>query len=328
MGSFYAICSITGKTIVDGDDTVIQFMVPSWNYSHDPSVGQVFVDSFLNTVKKDGLEKAQEVWSQATENWKHEEWAPKGMIVSNESSYRKWSPLGPAIRGKYDDCGDIALSQDEDNLQRVKFLENLLFGVPFKSILDAASDDRWYRLGILKNDKTWKQEGLDDNLLEYSLSLFKMLSVTYFHRSAYDEMKDFTFSAEDGIIDDYEKDWKNKHVENSMTSLSKGLSALLSRARSYLGEKESTDEASLRSLIILKQMHPTISTIYQSCLGREMHSTDFQWFRESLNFMYAMSSMCMELQQSQYGSQHSNWKGWERIERALDLTKKIEEQNV
>lgn len=35
MGSFYANCSITNKTISDGDEMVIQFMVPSWMADYD-----------------------------------------------------------------------------------------------------------------------------------------------------------------------------------------------------------------------------------------------------------------------------------------------------
>lgn len=45
MGSFYATCSITRNTIVDGQQMYMQFMLPT-NYLSDSSIGNYFKDSF------------------------------------------------------------------------------------------------------------------------------------------------------------------------------------------------------------------------------------------------------------------------------------------
>lgn len=49
MGSFYTLCSITNKTITDGQEMVIQFMMPS-DWANPVESGNIFVDIFLKSV--------------------------------------------------------------------------------------------------------------------------------------------------------------------------------------------------------------------------------------------------------------------------------------
>ena len=109
MGSFYTLCSITKKTITDGQPTTIQFMMPN-SMGHDVSEpsSQMFVDIFLKTAKKEGLDQALKQWEEATKNW-GDKINHKGMMVSNEGAVTKFVPFGPSINGYYNDCGDIKL---------------------------------------------------------------------------------------------------------------------------------------------------------------------------------------------------------------------------
>ncbi len=348
MGSFYALDSITKKTICDGQDMVVQFMLPSWNskLSKDPEIGEVFVDSFVSVVKEKGLEAALKSFEEATSTWKDSaQCGPKGLQVSNDGAYVDWVPVGPAIFGKYDDCGNIAPSDTEENQRRIKILEGLFFGVPFSSIMEAATDDRWYTYGFREGDTMWKQEGLDKNLPEPALMIFKQLCVTYMHAGVYETLASPDFSSEekDGVVKSkYDIKWKKEYIERAEKALPKLIKAL---SDEYSDDKKSkkkkktedTDE-SIREAIedsmnrlamreagqdiaIFRQLDREMSLIYQACITREFRDTkvkeSMDWFFETLHFMYNLSGMCMKLEQSQYGSQHMNWFGWNRIEEVM-----------
>jgi hypothetical protein len=328
MGSFYATCSITRHTISDGDKMYMQFMLPA-SYLKDSSIGVMFMESFLNVVKSKGLDEAIKSFDDATASWdKDNELSPKGMIVSDDSSYDKWVPFGPAIRGTYDDYGNIAPLDDEDSQNRVKILEGLMGGLPFATIMDVAQDDRWLTLGLGKygdtEDKTWKPEGISKDMPEWLLKLCKALSLTYFHASVYDELSKFDFSVEerDGVIKSkYYIKWKNEYLdpikekfpiilENLRTPEKEGEDKLASMERRW-GNREV-----LERIGVFRCVNRQLGLIYQSCIARENPPLD--WFYESLIFMYSLSGMCVTLDQSQYGSQHLNWFGWQRVYKALN----------
>ena len=311
MGSFYTICSVTGQTICDGQEMVVQFMLPSRSFRRDPSVGQVFVESFLRVAKDKGLEKAIESFEESTKTWESEaELGQKGMLVSNDGAFVDWVPFGPAIRGYYDDCGDIRTSDDGENQKRIQILEGLLFGIPFDSIMGASTDNRWYTYGM--KDKSWRLKGIDKDLPEPAMMLLKKMSVTYMHASVYDELASSDFSPEDGKMKSkYEKEWKNEYLDEIRKKLPKGLKKLKNTSK-----MTNLDLALLRDIGVFRNLNQDLSLIYLACMARENCGID--WFMETLGFMYSLSGMCLTLRPSQYGSQHQNWMGWMRINQALD----------
>lgn len=335
MGSFYVNCSISNKTISDGDKMVIQFMVPAkWGqFSSDRGMTEyndMTISLFLSTVKLNGLDAALEEYNHYLSERKErndEFLAPKGLIVSNEGSMRNWVPVGPAIKGHYDDYGRIAPSDDEENLKRIKVLESIFYGVPFNSIMEAATDDRWLRYGFREGDTDWKVEGLDKNLSDEALTFFKNLSVTYIHQSVYDEVKQFDFCAEEGKMKSkYSKKWKNEYIDGAREKLVKTLKSI-KQPVSDVDDSEPIVSALLNKWKIESEFEriDTISRLtssfkkeYINRLSSIVDDTDFEWFFETMSFTYNLHGMCIELTQSFYGSQHRNWKGWARIESALN----------
>lgn len=78
MGSFYANCSITNKTISDGDEMVIQFMVPSWMADYDTPTGEaestkLSMAIFLQSIKIHGFDVAMEQAAKMYQNIQKEE---------------------------------------------------------------------------------------------------------------------------------------------------------------------------------------------------------------------------------------------------------------
>lgn len=316
-------------------------MLPVRYTTSDPSIGEMFKESFLNTVKEKGLDAAIKVWDESTSTWtKDKELSPKGLSVSNDSSYEKWVPFGPAIRGTYDDYGNIAPLDDEDSQNRVKILENLMYGLPFSTIMDVAQDDRWYTLGLGKygdtDDKTWRPEGISKDMPDWLISLCKQISITYIHAPVYDELSKFDFSPEerDGIMKNkYEVKWKNEYLD----PIKEGLPKLINNLKKVRDSKDLTDAEDpmqtywenrevLGKISVFRNLTDELSIIYQSAIARQECSLD--WFYESLIFMYSLSGMCVKLDRSQYGSQHLNWFGWERVYKALNpiLKETLEER--
>ena len=193
---------------------VVQFMIPARLKKDDKLIGEVFIESFLKVAKEKGIEHALKSFEESILSWEDSgKLGEKGMII-RESSNHPWVPFGPAIRGKYGDCGNIDLSPDQENLDRVKLLENLLFGIPFESIMNLAQDDRWYTLGMGKyadsDDSYWKLKGVDKSLPDPAITLCRYLNITFFHASVYDELVDPDFDASDGVVKSkYTKQWKD-----------------------------------------------------------------------------------------------------------------------
>lgn len=339
MGSFYVNCSITNKTISDDDDMVVQFMVPAkWGQycSEDKteSYNNLTISLFLSMVKMKGLEEAmKEHQVYLTEKNDDDFLAPKGLIVS-DSVLSNWVPIGPSIRGKYDDYGNIAPSGDEENIRRIKILETIFYGVPFQSIMKAATDDRWFRLGIKENKESWKVKGLDKNLSDEAMMLFKNLSVTYIHQPVYDEIKQFDFCAEEGVMkDDYSVKWKNDYinpVRQSFVDVLKTMNepdedtekSVWTRINKWKIEEK------LGRVSIISQLPEDIKNEYLIRLQTIIDATDFEWFFETITFVYGLSGLRIQLNQSYYGSQSRNWNGWLRIESALNpiLEEKLKEE--
>ena len=292
-------------------------------------------DSFLNVVKEKGLEEAIKNFEQATKSWdKDKEMSSKGLLVSNDGAYSEWAPFGPAIRGHYDDYGNISPAEDEDSINRVKILEALV-GLPFDTIMEVAQDDRWFTLGLgeYANKKDWKPEGITKDMPEWQLILCKALSLTYFHAAVYDELCQFDFSAEekDGVMkSSYDKKWKNEYLDKAK----KKLPTVLKMLNKVKDDKDVLKQMELRHAMydiesnigIFRCLNGKMKKIYQACIAREECSLD--WFYESMIFMYNMSSMCLVLRQSEYGSQHTNWWGWQRINNKLLPILKTELEDV
>jgi hypothetical protein len=311
----------------------MQFMLPAGYINQEPSIGQVFVESFLNVVKEKGIEAATKSFEESTSTWMDgKKLSPKGLVVSNDSAYAKWVPFGPAIRGTYDDYGNIKPAEDEDSQRRVKILEGLMGGLPFSTIMDVAQDDRWYTLGLGKygdtEDKTWKPEGITKDMPEWLLELCLKLSLTYFHAAVYDTLRQPDFSSEerDGIMKGkYEIKWKKEYldpIKKKFPAVLDGLKDIKnadgSESEDFTKklEKKWKQREVLQSIGVFRCLSNKLGLIYQACMARE--GGDLDWFYESLNFMYSLSGMCVTLDQSEYGSQHLNFFGWKRVYAALN----------
>jgi len=310
MGSFYVACSVTGQTIADGQEMIVQFMLPGTSPGKDPSIGQVFVDSFLRVAKQKGLKEALKSFEESTKTWgSANELGQKGIIVSDGRS-KDWIPFGPAIRGFYDDCGHIQVSEDEENKKRISVLEGLMFGIPFQSIMGLSTDDRWYTYGLKENDSSWKLDGVDENLPEAALMLCKMLSVTYMHASVYDTISSYDFSPNDGVQKSkYDKEWKDEYLKevDKLPSLFKKV-----KSKNSLSKLSYYD----LDLSIFKGLKNDLALIYLACMARE--NVSFDWIKETMCTTYSLRGMHLKLQPSVYASQEPNWRGWNRIYDALN----------
>lgn len=326
MGSFYTLCSVTNRTIVDGQRMVVQLMLPANRYGQDVSIGQTFVNSFLNAAKAKGVDHAIEAWEEATSTWKSDrELGEKGMRVSNDGAYAEWVPFGPAIHGTYDDCGQIAPDANDENSKRMKILEDLLGGIPFDSIMNACTDTRWYTLGIVKykddDNSYWKVKGLDNDTPEWLLVLLKKMSVTYFHESVYNELKDMNFSGEQGVLtDSYDKGWRKENVSHvkKLKKLSQNFLKSTAEKDPMKKLEYRTAEMEVMSRIgTFSKISDELRWVYVACIART--KCELYWFEESMKFMNSLSSMNMRLLPSLYGSQSPNWKGWKRLNASLDI---------
>jgi hypothetical protein len=278
--------------------------------------GGFMVRSFIESAKTKGLDEALKTWDEATKNWGNR-MDHKGIEVSNDGSIADYIPFGPAIRGTYDDCGNISPSKDEENQKRIKLLEGIFFGIPFYSLMNVATDDRWYTYGLGKYDgkpdNMWKLPGVDNSLPDFILNLCKSITVTYFHAPVYDTLIDPEFSAE-GRMDSYDKKWQDEYIGR----MRKTIGSIIK-----IGDKkdESKFPRKLIELIrdsrvhLLESMNREFSLILVTSSLRE--GSDFEWLVETSRLTSAMSGMCLKFKRSNYGSQHFNWGGWEKISEAL-----------
>lgn len=314
MGSFYTLCSVTKQTIVDGQNLVIQFMLPT----RTPENGEgTLVKAFIESTKTQGLDEALKIWARATENW-GDEMGHKGLFVSNDGAIADYIPFGPAIRGKYNDYGNVVPLDDEETQKRVKLMERIFCGIPFQSLMGVATDDRWYRYGVKgkggKPDKYWQLDGVDRDLPDFIMEICKKLTVTYMHAPVYDTLINPNFSPE-GKNDSYETKWKLENLEE----VRKGIKRIVEIGKGDRDDDEfSTNllgELYKSHIYILTKMDPNYSIpLVASCI-RE--GDEFEWLEETISLVYSMGSMCIKLERSQYGSQHFNWEGWKTITESL-----------
>lgn len=339
MGSFYTNCSITRKTITDGQDLVIQFMLPVPPMGGSTN-GNMFVEFFLKQVESDGVEKALESWKKGTETWGDAaKCGEKGVIVSNDGAYAKWIPFGPAIRATYSDCGDVVPIEDEETKKRVSLLEAML-GISFESIMYVATDDRWFTLGLNEDRRPgltdWGAKGVTKETPDFLMDIYKKLSVTYFHASVYDTLSSPTFSASSGVMKSkYEIEYQNEYINNIRKDIKKFINAYVKRADPSLDNIDALDtvdvEISMYSFFggrgingagPLYKLTPANMAVYIAMLYRE--NPDMEWYFEQALFCYNISSLNIQLESSYYGSQETNWKGWMRIDNALNAILKEE----
>jgi len=276
------------------------------------------VASFVKQAKKDGLEKALETWERTTANWGNS-MDHKGMEVSNEGAMSDYVPFGPAIRGKYNDCGDVVPADDGETQKRVKLMEGILCGIPFSSLMDLATDDRWYTIGMKgtdgEYDNHWKLKGVDDKLPGFILDICKELTVTYIHAPVYDTLVDPDFSAE-GRKDSYEATWQKEYTDGMRKGIAKFIKIGEGNRESKLFSEKLISAMYTSRIHLLESMKREHAVVLvTSCLREE---TDFEWLIETARLTSAMGGMCFKLQRSQYGSQHFNWEGWKRINESLE----------
>lgn len=319
MGSFYTKCSITEKTITDGMPTTVQFMLPSrCSSGKSISSGQIFVDSFLKVAKKDGIDKALKSFEEATKTWGNE-LKDKGMIVSNNISTSEFVPFGPAIRGFYNDCGDMRLDDSEENVKRVKLLESMC-GVSFETIIKAATDDRWYTLGVMEGSKggshDWNLKGIDKDLPELFLTLLKKLSITYMHTAAYDVM------VSDLLPNDYSKKWKDEYTNQ----VEKNLKLWIKQVSAQIGKTKKTQgQVDYYNIGLIGDMNEDLSSLLWVGIHKTNSEDDISWYMETTNFLYTLSMLGVPLRRSYYGSQENNWDVCKKIHEAVDGAIKTEE---
>jgi hypothetical protein len=309
MGSFYSTCSVTRQTITDDQEMYMQFMLPSCDSNYGDVIDFSF-KTFFEIVEKDGIDAAKKLFKDNMDNFNsRNELSSKGMFVSNSGALSKWVPFGPAIRGFYDDYGRIRPADDEDSQKRVEVLEKLMGGLPFSTIQGVAQDDRWFIYGLNRDDSSsnlsWILDGLSKDMPEWQLLLCKKLSMTYFHASVYDELKEFNFSSyeKNGIMKSkYDLKWKHERIDDITE---KFLKSVISK---YNDED-----------MFLRRIDREVRDTYIERVHSIYTSGDwFDWYQESHNFIINLSGLCMVLDQTQYGSQENNWYGWRRILKALE----------
>jgi hypothetical protein len=329
MGSFFATCSVTRQTIVDGQEMYMQFMVPhKYSSVYDSVREDIFKAQFINTVRHKGLEEALKHFENETpEKINPNNLAPKGM---NVTEYGEWVPFGPAIRGYYDDGGNIVPLDDEDSQNRVKILETLLGGLPFKTIMNAAQDDRWFYYGILQDlenpssiNNIWKLEGLDISTTHWVLDICKQLSLTYFHVPVYDELvkSDFCGIENDGVAkQNFRSAWRLENIEITKESINKfAKNAKFTNPKMDVPDFENKDVWVIMDIVdskcFLGGFDPSIAWYYLYGIVRENLPTE--WLEENIRLVQSLREIDIPLTQSEYGSQHKNWGGWKRINNAL-----------
>jgi len=152
MGSFYSTFSITDASIIDGDATYMQLILPTWVRNPHSIDGE-----------KIGC-------------------GEKGLRVSNEGALGEFVPFGFPILGRYADYGDI---DDIERDRNVEMLEKF-FNLSIENIIDCATDDRWFRHGMDEDrDSDSMDWSIGNNKMEH-IEILKQLTVTYFKKEHYD----------------------------------------------------------------------------------------------------------------------------------------------
>jgi hypothetical protein len=308
MGSFNAICSITNTTLNCGDETTVQFMIPARPKGQS---GSMFVDIFLKTAEEKGVDVATKQWEEATKNW-GEEINHKGLEVSNDGACAHFLPFGPAIKGTYADYGNVEPIDTEENNRNIRILEGILH-LPFKSIMEIATDDRWYKYSIKATDREkgsmdWGVKGVTKKTPEWLMDTYKKLTLTYVRTEVYDKLKSFEFSVEGGVMTKYEQKDKKEYIDGVRKEAKKYIERAVASSlkKVFKGNVDMYKVgAPLRETYHQKNVHACLVGGFEKTKEEGM-----EWYIEQCLFMYHLSGLCLKLQRSQYGSQHSNWNGF------------------
>jgi hypothetical protein len=275
----------------------------------------MFVDIFLKTAKEKGVDVAVKTWEDATKNW-GEEINHKGLEVSNDGAYADFIPFGPAIKGTYDDYGNVAPLDTEENKKNIRILEGILH-IPFESIMNVATDDRWYKYHINakgrddKGSMDWSVKGVTKKSPVWLMDTYKKLTVTYMRTEVYDKLKNFEFSVENEKMDKWEKKDKKEYIDGIRKEGKRYIerSVASSLGKLFKGQVDMYKVgAPLRETFHQKNVHACLIGGFEKTKEEGM-----EWYVEQCIFMYHLGGLCLKLQRSQYGSQHSNWSGFLKL---------------
>ncbi len=305
MGSFYATCSITRQTIKDEQPMYVQFLVP--------------------TLKLDYLQGLSQLMSDESEFQSLEH---KGMTFTH--ACQNWVPFGPPILGTYNDYGRIKPSDDDLTSKNISILEHLMGGIPFSSIFEIAFDDRWYTIGLNKDtplpNNSWTLEGVTSDISEWKLSLYKNLTLTYFHAEAYNQLSNSNFSGEekDGICGEY----MSKVIEKREVQIKSFIDDLVTAIKNLPVEDDKGLSSLLYEHMILSKFninkspfsHMRRDLLIPYLLQIASLDKDLDWLYKSFTFISNMTSMNLILDRSQIGGQQTNHFGWSRILDAVSKT--------
>lgn len=180
MGSFYSTCSISNVSICEGDDMVWLFLVPSCSRTHNKSKMFSHIDE---DERKNPNHKKIELGDVDYLFHVYE----KGLFVSNDGSTGLFSPFGFPIFGKYNDYGQIYISDEDKKNPNIKILEEF-FNLDIDTLMNASSDDRWDKYS---GDKSWALKTLDGDEVK-NLDVLRNLTNTHFSRPVYDSIIEYT----------------------------------------------------------------------------------------------------------------------------------------
>lgn len=137
----------------------------------------------------------------------------KGMLCSNSGCQHSYSPFGFPIYGKYDEddiLGDIKRDINVERLEK-------FFNLSIDNIINASSDDRWYKYGILEAETNgnWALPTLDGSDIKH-VDILLVMTFTYFRTEVYE------FLASKYINADYES-YTNEHMVSNFKKMIKDL---------------------------------------------------------------------------------------------------------
>jgi hypothetical protein len=223
-------------------------------------------------------------------------------------------------------------------------LEKLLGGLPFRTIMTAAQDDRWFKYGIVEDlekpctsNNMWKLEGLDISTMHWVLDICRQLSLTYFHAPVYDELvkSDFCGVEFDGVAkSNYRTEWRDENIKLTKKSINKfAQNVEFTDPKMDVPDFTGEDKWFVMSMVdgrcFLDRFDPSVAWYYLYSIVRENLPTE--WLEENIILMHSLREIDVPLTQSEFGSQQENWGGWKRIYNALapkidQEIKRIEEE--
>jgi len=306
MGSFNSTCSISDLSIICGDATYMQLLLPSW---------------VTNPYSIDGEKVGC---------------GEKGLRVSNEGPLGEFVPFGFPIEGHYADYGDI------DGIVPTKNTEMLeeFFGISILDIIDCAKDDRWYKhsykpMMVDKTDEEYKGQykswTIGENKMK-NIDILKKLTLTYFKKEHYDFLSDKWIGS-----DSYYEKERNKRFKKMVNILGElDTKRPTSKKRKVFSLNDITDEHRTKYTVIRDEMDdvefdkmivemenhmserwwksdwnytfyiPSIST-YDMFKLLPIGSKDVEEVRKQYTFIGNMSTLFKVLRPSYYGSQEDNY---------------------